>query len=507
MKKIIYTGLLTVALGSLSSCDKFLDVNSNPSNPVSVQAELLLAPIQAQFAEGIQWDARYVAAYVQNFHVNSAGSVWDLHGYVPNSDAGGQVWRNVYWKGGRNLLNLLADAEASQKYEYLGVGKIMQAWGWQMLTDLHGEIIYKQAFSQDPEKSTFDYDTQEYVYTEIQRLLTEGLADLEKADPAVGPVRLARGDKMFNGDLAKWKKFANGMLALNYNHYSNKSTYDPAKVMAYADKAMASNADNATILFAGNNTSDASFFSPLRGNMNSYGQSAYIVALMDGTTLNKVTDPRIGTMLQASTDGVYRGIRAGSGQSSALPAAQRTPNLWGYTLASPPPATATGKYVFTSTNTLFPIMTYSQVQFVKAEAAFKKGDMATAYTAFRNGITAHMDYTGVPAASRNAYLASAAVPQSADLLKLSDIMVQKYIAQWGWGFVEQWTDLRRYDYSADVFTGFTLPTTLSTTNEGKTVQRLRPRYNSEYIWNIKALEATGGFKLDFHTYPIWITEP
>ena len=452
MKKIIYTGLLTLALGSLSSCDKFLDVNQNPSNPVEVSAELLLAPIQAQFAEGIQWDARYVAAYVQNFHVNASGNVWDLHGYVPNSDAGGQVWRNVYWKGGRNLLNLMADAEANQKYEYIGVGKIMQAWGWQMLTDLHGEIIYKQAFSQDPNKNTFDYDTQEFVYTEIQRLLTEGIAALDQADAPLGTVRLARGDRMFNGDIAKWRKFAYGMLALNLNHYSSKSGYDPAKVMEYADRAMASNADNATILFAGNNTTDASFFSPLRGNMNSYGQSTYIVSLMDGTTLNKVADPRISAMLQPSTDGTYRGIRAGAGQSSTLPAAQRTPNLWGYTLGSAPPATATGKYVFSTSNTQFPIMTYSQVQFVKAEAALKKGDKAAAYTAFRNGITAHMDYAGVTAANRNAYLASAAVPQTADALKLSDVMVQKYIAQWGWGFIEQWTDLRRYDYSCLLYT-------------------------------------------------------
>ena len=37
-------------------------------------------------------------------------------------------------------------------------------------------------------------------------------------------------------------------------------------------------------------------------------------------------------------------------------------------------------------------MTYSQLQFVKAEAAFKMGDQATALTAYRNGISSHIDF-------------------------------------------------------------------------------------------------------------------
>jgi hypothetical protein len=508
MKKILSILGLSVLLTGLSSCDKYLDVNVNPANPEAVEAALLLAPMQAQFAEAIQWDARYIGAYVQNWQSFSAGNVWDLHGYVRNSDAGGQLWRNVYWKGGRNLVNLINDAQAGQKWDYLGVGKIMQAWGWQMLTDVHGDIIIKEAFDLDPNKNTFSYDSQEFAYQEVQRLCTEALTDLARTDGAVSATQLARGDLIYKGDRTKWVKFAYGLLALNMQHLSKKSAlYNPDKVIEYVDKALASNADDAFVPFAGSATTDASFFAPQRNNLGVYGQSQYIVELMNGTRYPGVIDPRMPVMLQASPDGVYRGIALGAGQSTAIPAAQRVLNVWGLQLNTAPPAGTPGKYVFTNQGTQFPVMTYAQLQFVKAEAAFLKGDKALALDAYRKGIVAHLTYCGVPAAERDRYVASPLVVPASSALTLAQIMNQKYIAQWGWGFLEQWTDLRRYDYNADAFPNFQLPLLYFTDNNGKPVQRLRPRFNSEYLWNIEALTAVGGFDIDYHTKPMWFSQP
>jgi hypothetical protein len=59
----------------------------------------------------------------------------------------------------------------------------------------------------------------------------------------------------------------------------------------------------------------------------------------------------------------------------------------------------------------------------------------------------------------------------------------------GWGFPESWTDMKRYHYTdtygsetAQVFAGFVLPP-LAAENNGKVIYRMRPRYNSEYVWN------------------------
>jgi hypothetical protein len=108
------------------------------------------------------------------------------------------------------------------------------------------------------------------------------------------------------------------------------------------------------------------------------------------------------------------------------------------------------------------------------------------------------------------------VPTDPNQLTLTMIMSQKYIAQWAWGHNELWMDMRRYHYTDNdpatgkqIYPGFTPPSTtiLYPDNAGKIVQRIRPRFNSEYVWNIPALATIGGLALDYHTKPLWITQP
>jgi hypothetical protein len=294
-----------------------------------------------------------------------------------------------------------------------------------------------------------------------------------------------------------------GVLARNAHHLSNKGSYNPDKVIEYVDKSLASNADNFNIPHAGTSSTDANFFGPTRNNMGSFRQSAYIVALLDGTIL-KAKDPRLALTLSASIDGTYRGINTTFGDPNSANVNTRIPTLWN----TVPGVTAlTGKYIFQD-KVDFPILTYSELQFIKAEALFRKGDKAKALEAYKNGITAHMTYVGVVAKDQTDYLASAAVVNAANDLKISDIMTQKYIALWGIGSLESWVDMRRYNYNSDVFLGFTLPvsTQLSADNNGKPAQRVRPRYNSEYVWNRNSLDLIGGNNNDYHTYELWFTK-
>jgi len=94
--------LLTGLSLTLTSCDKYLDINNNPNNPDRVEATFLLAPIQNQYVLGIQFDTRFIGRYVQNWQATGSNDIWDSHGDVPGSDAGGELWRSVYRKGGRN---------------------------------------------------------------------------------------------------------------------------------------------------------------------------------------------------------------------------------------------------------------------------------------------------------------------------------------------------------------------------------------------------------------------
>jgi hypothetical protein len=128
---------------------------------------------------------------------------------------------------------------------------------------------------------------------------------------------------------------------------------------------------------------------------------------------------------------------------------------------------------------------------------------------------------------------------------LSHIMMQKYVALWPWGALEAWTDMRKYHYdiqytgeypgkdngwdlnevkqkpdtdASKVYKGFYLlpamvegrRTPFSIKNEGSPCYRIRPRYNSEYMWNKTALanlKPISGMADNYHCSMPWFAYP
>ena len=526
MKKI---GLAVFA-GSLAltaSCHDFLDVNNNPNAPQSVSANLYLPPMLHWMVTAPQYDGRFVGRYTQEWALvnrQTAGiiSSWDRMGYDAASDNGAEQWRDVYWSLGQNLVDMMNKAEAEQRWDLLGVGFILKAWGWQVTTDLHGEIIIKEAI--DPSRTAFDYDTQQFAYDEVGRLLDSAIVLLGRSDGAVDATYLGKGDKIYNGDRSKWLKLAWGLKALSLNHFSNKASYKPADVIAAVDKSFASNADDALMTYPGTNNDDRNFWGTARDNITNYRQTQFVVALMDGTQFGGTVDPRMSRMLSLdSAKTTYRGVDPNQANFGALTALQQPRNFFGGVDRNGVGVGVQSRYLF-SDKAKIPLMTYSQLQFVKAEAALRSGNQALALDAYTKGISSHIDFvnarnlddnqapTQITAAEKAAFLASPNIVPAT--VTLSHIMSQKYIAQWAWGHNELWMDMRRYHYTdldpvsgVEIFRGFAVPTSLWPDNANKIVYRIRPRYNSEYVWNFASLQTIGADKSDYHTKRTWILCP
>jgi len=520
--KRICAALLGGLLSLSAACHDFLDVNTNPNGPQTVTANLYLAPMEHWMVTAPQYDGRFVGRYTQEWTL-PPNSTWDQMGYDKSLDNGAEQWRDVYWSLGQNLIDMNTKAEAEQRWDLLGVGMFMKAWGWLVLTDLHGEIIVKEAIDQT--RTTFDYDTQEYAYQESKKLLDSAIVLLQRTDGAVDAGYLGKTDKIYGGDRTKWLKLAYGLRAIEQNHFSNKTSYSPAAIIADVDKSFASNADDALLQYTATGNDDANFYGWTRNNLRSYRQTQFVVNLMNGTAFGGVVDPRMSRMLSPSPDGQYRGLEPNVGVGG-LTAAQQPNNFMGYPGTGG--AATPSRFIF-SDKSRMPFMTYSQLQFVKAEAAYRSGNKATALTAYTNAVSAHIDFvnarntddnqspTQITAAEKAAFLASPAIiPASAAALTLTQIMSQKYIAQWGWGHNELWMDMRRYHYTdvdpasgTQIYPGFTPPTStnLYSDNAGKLVQRIRPRFNSEYVWNVPGLTAIGGLLPDYQTKPLWIIQP
>jgi hypothetical protein len=520
------TAFLVACLSLTNACRDYLNVNTNPNAPETVSANLYLAPMEHWMVTSPQYDGRFVGRYTQEWvfaNGQTVLSTWDRMGYDPVSDNGAEQWRDVYWSLGQNLVDMINRAETEQRWDLAGVGYFMKAWGWLVLSDLHGPIIIKEA--PDPTRSTFDYDTEDFAYSEVLRLITQAITDLKRTDGAVDPVYLGKTDHIYNGDRTKWLKMAYGLRAIALNHFTNKATYQPAAVIAAVDSSYVGEVDDALLTYPGTDPglADFNFWGRSRNNITNYRQSKFVVALMDGTDFGAV-DPRMSRMLAPAADGQYRGVDPNVPGYGAMPATQQPFNFFGY--AGTGGLGLQSRYIFDDKSKM-PFMTYAQLQFVKAEAAFKAGNYALALTAYRTAIAAHIDFvnarnldanqapTQISATEKATFLADPRiVPTNPASLTLTQIMTQKYIAQWAWGHNELWLDMRRYHYTdidpatgAQIYPGFAPPANLYPDNNGKLAQRIRPRYNSEYVWNFAALQAIGADKLDYHTVPLWITQP
>jgi Starch-binding associating with outer membrane len=549
-KLLILTFLISIL--AITGCKKFLDINSDPDTPQDPDVSSVFPTQLANIPRGLQFDGRFVGRYIQNWlsfsSTASAPNVnFDRMGYTANNDANGDIWRQTYFGLGKNLDFIIDKGKLKGQWDYVGAAYTLKAMMFQYCTDYHGEIVFKDAFKEGTVQ--FKYDDQETVYKGIDSLCKLALLYLNNTNYDASTLRLSKGDFAFNGNVSQWVKLTNGILARNFHRLTNKSIYNADSVIYYCDRSLATNTDDFLIPFDGSRNDDSNFYGTYRDNLTVFRQSNYIVKLLDGSILSGVPatsstavnrDPRLKHMLSCSEDttngnGGFRGVNPGLGDPGTLRTRVAVP--WADSIYSNPSAvvfsTNFRRYLF-GDKTVFPIMTSSEIQFMKAEAAFRKGDKTTAHAAYLNGINQHFDFINrgsfnrgngvlynqnpISSASRVAYLASANVKATPATLNFRDIMLQKYIALWGWGFFETWVDMRRFHYldneldvvtglPTQVYMGFTLPTTIATENLGKLVYRVRPRFNSEYIWNRDELLRIGALNVDYHTYEPWFSQP
>jgi len=537
---LVLSALIVLA----ASCSKKIDeAYKNPNYDVKVAPETLMPQIVASMAgnyggHGPMNDIRYIGAYVQNFAFAGTQSNFDRMGHT-NTDVAQSFWRSHYYDIGQNNVKLIEWALENKQWELAGVGKAIFAWSWLTLTDYHGEVILKDAFNTN--LITFRYDNQEEVYMHARKLSFEALDLLNKTGENGSQAALTKGDAfLYGGNVAKWKKFVYGVLARTHHHLSNKAIYKADSVLYYTNLAMKETSDDALVKFAATSVSQTNnFLGPFRNNLGSatvasptaIRQSAFIADLMSGLNpaFTGVADPRAIYLLRKNTNGTFKGVEPVKGQL-VLAGADRPESFHGVsqatgTVNTAPTTDVNCRFIFRN-SAPFPVMTATEMAFLRAEAAFLKGDKATALTAYKDGIAKHFDLlmanynTNVPTAEllttaiRDAFLANTkVVPATANSLTLPMIMLQKYIALWGHGTEETWVDMRRYHYTdkdangVQVYTGFTLPSAvdLFQDNGGKMAYRMRPRFISEYVWNINELTRIGATTIEYHTKEMWFS--
>lgn len=632
--KNIFTILLLISLLFVNtSCDSYLDVNTNVDAPDYIDETLYLAGIQSAYAE-VYYDLRAVAPLAQMMGTSSYTS-FATNYYSAASDAAGQVWRMTYWTQGYNLENLINQSIANESWTLAGIGLAMKAYSWDMTTKYHGDLPLKEAYV--PGLLSHKYDGQDTVFAQVRRWAEEAISYLEMADKTAYGTKLKTQDLIYGGDASKWIKFAHGVIVRNLSALTNKSNFVSEyadELIYHAERALSSVADDATVLRTGgagevSSSSFNNFWGAYRANLtNSYWQHDYIVQVMTGTVpmydettgdkvlsdpdpetglvnsyrkfklapkqiisdttkVNGAFDPRIVAKLATGSDASYKNIGVrdsvskytfiGSSFTGTVGPTGTAPNFYGRYVTVNSTYDGIGRWLYRD-NAPYILMTAAELQFCLAETQWKKGNKAAAFEAFKNAVSLDIQFTakyldpgsyvkvnegeaevvggGKPGGDKitkalynelaNEYLDGPYVAGlSLSDFSLSHIMMQKYVALFPWGAHEAWVDLRKYHYDIDysgeypsedngwtkttitqkwdsadnkVFKGFYLAPaqvenrrgTYNVNNFGSPCYRVRPRYNSEYMWNVPSLEELkpiSGTAVNYHTSIPWFAYP
>ncbi|RZK49729.1 MAG: SusD/RagB family nutrient-binding outer membrane lipoprotein [Pedobacter sp.] len=438
MKNIYKTGFFVLLASSLvfTACKKdyFDELNQNPNQVTKPTLAALLATSTSKMGINSYTVAANTAPYVQYTANPTANAASDIYETIDFSG----MWDAIYFAMA-DLKQLKAAAIEESSSEYIGAANVMLAYNLNLANDLWGDIPYSEAF--DPKNFYPKYDNQQAVYTAALALLDEAIVELSKTDATV---KLNTASDLIYGatgaanQRANWLKLAQGLKARMLIKVSKTNTFSAANVLDAVSKSFVSNADDAGM---------ATF--PTRNNWATVARNNASLTLggwlseqfidhLNGKTYG-ILDPRIKKITDLTVNGVYIGTTNGAGNKGP---GNNTIKDENYIAISSP---------WTSDTSPLLIMTFAELKFIEAEAAFNT-DKTRAYNAYLAGIAANMDKLQVPAAEKAVYLADPSVAVGAAALTKELIFKEKYIATYL--NPEAFNDVRRNNFN---YKDFTLP--------------------------------------------------
>ncbi|RZJ95149.1 MAG: SusD/RagB family nutrient-binding outer membrane lipoprotein [Hymenobacter sp.] len=205
-KVLLAATLTTVA----SSCNSFLDVNTNPNSATSVTPDQLLA--NALVSTGANYTnfnsyTSFTAGFWGKANGVSGYNVERAYNYTSTYQQG--LWTGIY----DNLQDyqlIRTSAMVASYPNHAAIARIMQAYDFLLLVDQYGDIPYTNAL-QGATNTTPAFDKAEVVYKDLIVQLKGAIADINAATAAAKP---GTEDVVFGGGTAgmtKWKQFANSL--------------------------------------------------------------------------------------------------------------------------------------------------------------------------------------------------------------------------------------------------------------------------------------------------------
>jgi hypothetical protein len=431
--------LFMLFLVSAACTDNFEEVNTDPNRPKEITPGVILEQMQYRMVSASLTRARsFTHNLMQVDAPRSSSGGGGVHRYIITP--GESLWSTFYL-----LMNDVEDiikiAEDLEEDNYKAIALVYKSWAYSILTDLYGDIPYSEATKAIDGNLTPSFDEQKLIYEDL-------LNNLELANSIFDDSEglTYQGDLLYNANQAsggintgiiKWRKFCNSLRLrlllrisekdgeINVNEQINTILNNPAEYPIFE-----SNADEAILMFPGS----FPYFNPYF--------NARTLDWRDGTyftkyfvdSLNAVEDPRREVWMrtiEVNGELIYRGIESGY------------PVTTEYNVGD----NSSYKDELKTDPKLGIMMTYSELEFIKAELTLK--GFATGLTVkdhYEAGIKASMAQWN--AQMPDNFLQSDGVAFNENVSQeeqLRQIMQQKYYA---FTFVDyqSWFEKRRTGY-------------------------------------------------------------
>jgi hypothetical protein len=451
--KIILCSGLMVAMGVMTGCRKYLDVNNNPNITTTTNPELLLPSAQVGIAVAMGVDLQTNGNFWSQYWTQSpaASQYKGLDQYQPSGSDYDREWAQFYSGALMDLKKLQEIANEQKKPQYVAIAKLLMAYSFQVITDVWGDVPFNDALKGEISSGVVlnpQYDRQAQIYDSLIAMTDEALALINTADTK----KPTTDDLVFGGNMTSWRKFGN---TLKLKLYMRLSEVNPAKAQA----GIAALMNGGAVFMDGTDNAQVNFYAtsgnrnPLAGEITALNYVQNQVASATAIdSLKRNNDPRIEVFYESAFDAIcndlgFIGLKQGNYNASAS-----------LRISAPGAITGGNADINCTQSTVAArrapvrfLMGYESL-FLQAEAVARNYGTAgeTAESLFKRAIKANFSYLGLTDAEANAYIAGSSwgqYPVSGSLAaQVKQIITQKWFSMTGIQGIEAWTEQRRTGY-------------------------------------------------------------
>ena len=541
--KVIILSLLISFMGA--SCEDWLYDNVNEDAAHEVLPQQVL-PVVLFYSAQLQFDHAEYGAYLTQ--TLTTGGRNQTSSFAYKSGWGDFLtmnrhpqWRRHFYDIGVNAKEIIDEAHEAQAWNLELISRTLRLMSTQMTTDLFGDMPRSEAY----ESNSPHYDTQESIYEwmnqEIEELI--GMYEDPTYTEAATNIPIDQSiDRVFAGDLNKWKHYTYALkarlLLRKLPNWENNAATCQAIITA-VNRALEGWEDVLYRFDGGNGAQNSPWGEAFgsteqgglgwegRGNMlNSAVPTKYFMENILGVFESHnnlkgwAEDPRILAFMSArpgpsgtsdsSTEMRYLDTNIGMDVSYKV---DNYPTLF-------PEVDGKKVSVYTQNTGYVPLFLEEELLLIKAEATYWSGDKPTARSLTMQAAEINFDrfnlssiYGSSYTRYHNNYLGNETGTGNyvttyfpADGFNIGHIMRQKYVCLYLQP--EQWTDMRRYNYSCEengiqydntyVYPGLKRPNNIYEAHWGDDpkawINRINYDPETEEKYNKAELERLGAYK-------------